>query len=190
MVGVSSAGTGRCPPTTIADKMHLKYYIRIHQFLKREIEICPKSFLLHKRSIQISPRPVKWATDRGKFNTDKIQFLENSATTYPGHQPTAQGNDAIQLGHFDGGAQLIRQVHRDGHPRAGQMHRQGEHVGDDGVGLSVAEVGAQGPGIAQGKHGVVQALVAGMGVAVCGVIEVQVVEQSRPGSGPKRWAMR
>ena len=172
---------GFAPPTSFADKIHLNYYIRIHRFLKGKISICTKSFLLHKKRVQIFHRPVKWATDRGKFNTGNMQILGKSAAAHPGHEAPTQGEHPIELGHFDGGAQLIRQIHRNGDPGAGHPHRQGPHMGDDGVGLPGAEVGAQSLGIAQGKHGVIQALVAGVGAAVGGVVQVQVVEQSRPG---------
>ena len=57
-------------------------------------------------------------------------------------------------------------------------------MGHDGVALLVRQVGAQGGGVAQGELRVVQALVARVGGAVGGIVEVQVVEQARPGGGP------
>ena len=57
-------------------------------------------------------------------------------------------------------------------------------MGEDGVGLTLGQIGAQRFGIAQGGHRMVKALVARVGGPVGGIVEVQVVEQARPGGGP------
>ena len=103
---------------------------------------------------------------------------ERASAVGGGGEPPLNPAHPVEVGHLQGGAQLVGQVHRHRHPGPGQVHRQGEHMGHDGVALLVRQVGAQGGGVAQGELRVVQALVARVGGAVGGIVEVQVVEQA------------
>ena len=99
-------------------------------------------------------------------------------------EPALHAPGLVEMDDLQRGAHLVGDVDHQGLPAPGQVERQGEHVGDDGVLLPLGQVGAQGGGVAQGELRVVQTLVAGMGGAVGGVVQVQVVEQPRPGGGP------
>ena len=101
-----------------------------------------------------------------------------------GHEPPDEPG-AVQVDHLDEGAQLVGQIHRNRFPAPGEVDGQREHVADDGVGLPLGEVGAQGPGVPEGELRVVETLVARVGVPVGGIVEVEVVEKPGPGGGPR-----
>ena len=100
-----------------------------------------------------------------------------------GQQPLDKPG-TVEMGYLDGGTDFVRQVHHRRLPAPGQVGGQGKHMGEDGVGLPLSQIGAQRFGIAQGGHRMVKALVARVGGPVGGIVEVQVVEQARPGGGP------
>ena len=98
----------------------------------------------------------------------------------PGHP----AGEAPETHHLCGGAQLVGQVDHQGLLVPGHFPGQRPHVGDDDVLLHGGETAAQGPGVLQGHHGVGEALVAVVGRLFPGIVEVEVVEEPRPGGGP------
>ena len=97
----------------------------------------------------------------------------HSHLPHPGAAPVAR--------HLGGGAELVGQIDHKSLPAAGHPPGQGPHVGDDDILLLGGEPPAEGLGVSEGELGVVEALVTGMGGAVLGIVEVQVVEQAAPG---------
>lgn len=108
--------------------------------------------------------------------TDRLPLILNSRAE-AGHPAGPKETEGLH-----GGAEFVRQDGGHGDIGLGALVCHRPHVGDDGVFLCGGEIAAELSGVAQSGAGVVPALLlAGVDL---GVVEVEVVKQSRPGRRP------
>ena len=90
-------------------------------------------------------------------------------------QTLPQAGRATDSGQLQTGTDGVHQIHQPGFQRSGKGPAQRPHVGENDVLLLGGQVG-ECRGVAGGEAGMIEALVAGVGGFVLGIIQVQVVE--------------